>query len=145
MGNGGTGALNVTNYSTFNACEMVVGQNADGGAMVGSGTVHITDSTVNVKTSTDWSWYGWEGTLDIGRWGGTGTVNVGGYSTLNVVGRTNIGNNNNAGGGPLSDGSLTLKGYATMNTSPGTMRNYGWLWTDGGDVYVGCNEYWNGR
>ena len=31
-----------------------------------------------------------------------------------------------------------------MTTSGGTMRNYGWVWSDGGDVYVGTSEWENG-
>ena len=52
---------------------MLVGQNT---ASVGN--VHVTDADVVVLAgSPDWTsewWYGWEGTLEIGRRGGTGTV-----------------------------------------------------------------------
>jgi autotransporter-associated beta strand protein len=139
---GGTGTVTMTGNTRYESAELLVGQNA--GSV---GNVHVTDNAVMmIESSPDWTtewWYGWEGTLEIGRWGGTGTVVFDGASTLDVTGRTNIGNGDNYAG-TRSVGSLTLSGLASMTTRPGTMRNYGWVWNDGGDVYVGCAEWDNG-
>jgi autotransporter-associated beta strand protein len=132
-GSGGTGVVNVQD-SAFTAAEMIVGNAGDGTVNVGGASIVGLNATSGVL----------EGTLDIGRWGGNGTVMFGGSSTLDVSGRTNIGNNNNLSGGPLSSGILTLSGFATMNTHPGPARNWGAIWGDTGDVYVGCNEWENG-
>ena len=139
---GGTGSIVMTNNTRYESAEMMVGQNA--GSV---GNVHVTDGTIALQSSPDWTvewWYGWEGSLDIGRWGGTGTVVMDGLSILDVGGRTNIGNGNDYAGGHTSVGSLTLAGLTMMTTHAGTMRNYGWVWNDGGDVYVGCAEWDNG-
>jgi autotransporter-associated beta strand protein len=138
---GGAGTVTMVGNTRFESAELMVGQNA--GSV---GNVHVTDGTMMLESSPNWfsePWCGWEGTLEIGRWGGHGTVAFDGYSTLDVAGRTNIGNGDNQAG-VRSVGSLTLSDNATMNTRVGATRNYGWIWNDGGDVYVGCAEWDNG-
>ncbi|MFZ1935597.1 MAG: autotransporter-associated beta strand repeat-containing protein [Thermoguttaceae bacterium] len=138
---GGMGTMTLTDNAQYVGAEMMIGQNTGVGTLNVSGSAHITAATESVNS---W-WYGWEGSFEVGRWGGTGTASFSGNSTLTVVGRTNIGNNSNGGlGSSISNGALTLSGYASMNTYAGPMRNYGWTWMDGGDMYVGCNEWDNG-
>jgi fibronectin-binding autotransporter adhesin len=138
IGNGGNGTVTMKDTATLNLGELMVGNNT-----TGVGLVTVTGGTLNLRTSTDWSYYGYEATLDIGRQSGTGTMTVE-NAVLDITGRTNIGNGSLNLTSPGAQGSLTLSGNTVMHTHPGTMRNYGWLWTDGGDVYVGCNEWDNG-
>ena len=129
----GVGTMTMGPNNVYESGEMIVGTYS------GTGHVTTTGGTVTLNTSPDWSWYGYEGTLDIGRFSGTGTVSFT-DTVVNVSGRTNIGNTSSAGAA-IANGSLVLAGDTVMTTHPGTMRNWGYLWTDGGDVYVGCNEW----
>ncbi len=137
---GGMGTMTMQDNTQFLGAEVMIGQNT------GVGVLNVSGGTFTAATERDNSWwYGWEATFEVGRWGGTGTASFSGNSVLNVVGRTNIGNEANGGvGSNVSNGSLTLSGNATMNTAWGPMRNYGWTWGDGGDIYVGCSEWENG-
>ena len=62
---------------------------------------------------------------------------------LDVCGRTDIGNGDNFAG-TIIPGSLTLAGFSEMTTHQGSIRNYGYIWNDSGDVYVGCTKWENG-
>jgi len=135
---GGSGTILMTGATRYESGEMMVA-NGPGA----TGVVSLTDGTIALATGTDWTveaWYGYEGTLDIGRWGGTGSVEADGSAQITVGGCTLIGNGGDYAG-TRSKGSLTLKGMATMTTSQGVMRNYGWIWNDGGTVIVGGAEW----
>ena len=108
--------------------------------------MNISGGTVTTG-APNWDYFAW-GTgsnFEVGRSGGTGTVEVSGNGVLNVYGRTDIGDLANNTNTVLSRGSLTLSGNARMTTKPGSFTNgLGWGWTDGGDVYVGCSEWEEG-
>ncbi|MGB7735181.1 MAG: autotransporter-associated beta strand repeat-containing protein, partial [Thermoguttaceae bacterium] len=134
---GGQGTMTMADNSQYLGNEVIIGQNT------GAGVLNVTGGTLT-STSANGN-YLWEADFEVGRWGGTGSASFSGTSALNVYGRTYIGTEANGGAGAsISNGSLTLAGSATMTTSGGQIRNYGWTWWDGGDVYVGCSEWENG-
>jgi autotransporter-associated beta strand protein len=167
-GSGGSVGLNYAQYQTGigwdgghatmvmydnTYCEagfnMLVGQT--GG--VGSLTVGLDSTTglataggtISVGQNSHWEFWA-EQSLNIGRWGGTGTALFTGHSALNVWGPTHIGDEASGGvGSDLSNGALTLAGSATMTTYGGqTSNGLGWGWGSAGDVYVGCSTWETG-
>ena len=144
---GGTGTLNIQDTAKQQSGFLLVGQNG------GTGIMNITGGQVTTGSPTwDYFAWGWEGGLQIGRWGGTGTVDMSG-GTLDVYGRSAIGNDSAGAGGAIAHGTLILTGTAQLITHAGSTTNgLGWGWTDGGDLWVGTSNYekgyngtdWNG-
>ena len=115
------GGFSMAIGQTESVGSLTVGLNSLDNSATGGGTISLGQNA---------QWMFWtEQSLNIGRWGGTGTALFTGHSALNVSGSTNIGNETNGSGGAPSYGSLTLAGGATMTTTSGqTSNGLGWAW-----------------
>ena len=71
----------------YQSAEMMVGQNVGSNGTCACDRRNPCPRQQPGLGLLEW-WYGWEGTMDIGRWGGTGAVTFDGYSNISVGGRT---------------------------------------------------------
>lgn len=133
------GKVIMNDQSVIHASEVAAGNES------GVGELIVNGGTVVAHAAQLWppdTWYD-SASVVVGRWAGSqGAVTVHGTAEvpagLDVWGRINVGDANGA------VGTLTVDGTGTITTQWGLMRNWGWVWGDGGWLTVGCSEWYEG-